>query len=95
MSVHENECGGCTGDGRFHGVILTQCDFCAVYPNMESRSMEVTVNYVNKKIGVDLPPQTIASLLSKMQLQGSVLPGGKAVGVKVASLTQLLSCSCT
>eukprot|EP00873_Tetraselmis_striata_P019778 jgi/Tetstr1/440042/TSEL_028401.t1 len=54
-----------------------------VYPNMESRGMEVTVDYINKHTGVTLAAPKIAELLSKMQLQASVAQGGAAVAVKI------------
>uniref|UniRef100_A0A061S4X6 phenylalanine--tRNA ligase n=1 Tax=Tetraselmis sp. GSL018 TaxID=582737 RepID=A0A061S4X6_9CHLO len=54
-----------------------------VYPNMASREMEVSVDYITRRIGVELDANAVARLLGKMQLGASVLPGGKAVAVKV------------
>eukprot|EP00193_Tetraselmis_chui_P015255 CAMPEP_0177794518 /NCGR_PEP_ID=MMETSP0491_2-20121128/25697_1 /TAXON_ID=63592 /ORGANISM="Tetraselmis chuii, Strain PLY429" /LENGTH=609 /DNA_ID=CAMNT_0019317197 /DNA_START=43 /DNA_END=1872 /DNA_ORIENTATION=+ len=63
--------------------VVDQFGHTSVYPNMESRTFEVTVEYINKRIGVELAAPKIAELLSKMQLQASVVGGGSAVSVRV------------
>ena len=55
----------------------------SVYPNMESRKMEVSVDFINKRIGVELKADRIAELLVKMQLSGRVAADGKSVVVSV------------
>ena len=40
-----------------------------VYPDLSSRQMEVTAEYINSIVGVQLDAPTAASLLSKMQLR--------------------------
>jgi hypothetical protein len=40
-----------------------------VYPDLSSRHMEVTSDYINSIVGVQLDAPTSASLLSKMQLR--------------------------
>lgn len=40
-----------------------------VYPDLSSRQMEVTVEYINSIVGVELGADTAAALLSKMQLK--------------------------
>jgi phenylalanyl-tRNA synthetase beta subunit len=40
-----------------------------LYPDLSSRQMEVTVDYINSIVGVALDAPTAAALLSKMQLK--------------------------
>lgn len=70
----------------------TAADLFAVYPDMSLRDMEVGVDYINKRIGVQLEADTIAKLLSKMQLQGSVVAGGQSVAVKARRPSSRLPC---
>ncbi len=40
----------------------------AVYPDLSTRTMNLTTEYVNKLLGVQLPGPQIAELLTKMQV---------------------------
>jgi phenylalanyl-tRNA synthetase beta subunit len=43
-----------------------------VFPNLASRSLSVTADYVNKYIGIDLSAAAMAEILTKMQLSSTV-----------------------
>ncbi|KAL4440220.1 hypothetical protein ABPG75_003221 [Micractinium tetrahymenae] len=54
-----------------------------VYPQLETRQMEVEASYINGCIGVDLPADKMAQLLSKMQLTAATSADGSKVQVQV------------
>jgi phenylalanyl-tRNA synthetase beta subunit len=47
-----------------------------VFPNLESRSLNVTSEYINKYIGIDLSADKMAEMLTKMQLASTVADDG-------------------
>lgn len=53
-----------------HAGKLTVCvsPVGAVYPDLSTRTMSLTTEYVNKLLGVQLPGPQIAELLTKMQV---------------------------
>ncbi|EFN52909.1 hypothetical protein CHLNCDRAFT_36718 [Chlorella variabilis] len=54
-----------------------------VYPQLDTRQMEVAVPYINGCIGTDLAADKIAQLLSKMQLTATPAADGSRVSVQV------------
>ncbi|KAG2427283.1 hypothetical protein HXX76_012479 [Chlamydomonas incerta] len=54
-----------------------------VYPDLSCRHMDLTTDYVNSLLGVNLPGPDIATLLNKMQVTASLGPDGKALSVSV------------
>ncbi|KAL4427309.1 hypothetical protein ABPG77_003218 [Micractinium sp. CCAP 211/92] len=54
-----------------------------VYPHLDTRQMEVDASYIRGCIGVDLPADQMAQLLSKMQLTASASADGSRVQVQV------------
>ncbi|GAB4814215.1 hypothetical protein N2152v2_001261 [Parachlorella kessleri] len=54
-----------------------------VYPDLTSRQMEASVDYINGCIGLELEAERIAQLLSKMQLTAQPVQGSRAVSVRV------------
>ncbi|KAI3431573.1 hypothetical protein D9Q98_004623 [Chlorella vulgaris] len=54
-----------------------------VYPQLDTRQMDVAVPYINSCIGLDLQADKIAQLLSKMQLSAAAAPDGSSVVVQV------------
>lgn len=54
-----------------------------VYPDLSSRQMEASVDYINGCTGAQLEAEHMAGLLSKMQLTAKAVDGGKAVQVQV------------
>ncbi|KAI7840445.1 hypothetical protein COHA_005871 [Chlorella ohadii] len=54
-----------------------------VYPQLDTRQMEVPSAYINGCIGVDLPADKMAQLLSKMQLTAAASADGSSVVVQV------------
>lgn len=55
----------------------------AVYPDLSTRTMSLTTEYVNKLLGVQLPGPQIAELLTKMQLDAQLGPDGTSLTVCV------------
>jgi len=51
-------------------------------PIMDERDVEVSVSYVNKTLGVELSPEEVSNLLTKMSLESKVT-GEDSVGVHV------------
>ncbi|PSC73331.1 putative phenylalanine-tRNA ligase beta subunit [Micractinium conductrix] len=54
-----------------------------VYPQLDTRQMEVDAAYINGCIGLDLPADKMAALLSKMQLTAQASADGSRVSVHV------------
>ena len=54
-----------------------------MYPILEDQERKVQVKYVNDCLGLSLAASEIAELLSRMALQASPTPDGKAVTVLV------------
>lgn len=47
-----------------------------MFPQLESRTLSVTSDYVNKYIGVNLSAERMAAILTKMQLSSTVADDG-------------------
>lgn len=54
-----------------------------VYPQLDTRQMEVDASYIRGCIGADLPADQMAQLLSKMQLTAAASADGSKVQVQV------------
>jgi len=54
-----------------------------VYPNVAPRETEVSIDYINKSIGIDLKPEAMAEVLTKMSLSATVLPDKKQLKVSI------------
>lgn len=53
------------------------------YPDMSQREETAAVEYINKSIGINLPPAQMADLLKRMGLSARLINGDKDVVVKV------------
>eukprot|EP01135_Chromosphaera_perkinsii_P004649 Nk52_evm42s292 gene=Nk52_evmTU42s292 len=53
------------------------------YPDMEERVENVEVDYINRRVGIDISPDEISSLLTKMSLASKLAEDRKSVYVTV------------
>ncbi|KAI9209325.1 uncharacterized protein BJ171DRAFT_486464 [Polychytrium aggregatum] len=55
----------------------------AVYPDISNRKMEASVDYINKSIGIKLPVDDVAKLLTKMSLSARYSKDRRTVHVSI------------
>ncbi len=56
----------------------------AVYPDMTAREEVASVEYINKSIGIDVPPAKMANMLKRMGLTARLINNDKDLAVAVS-----------
>jgi phenylalanyl-tRNA synthetase beta chain len=61
--------------------VVSLDDKVTLYPNISSREMETSIDYILGGIGVNLSPDEIASILSRMSLSAKIMKDKKSINV--------------
>lgn len=66
-----------------------------LYPDVSDKTMEVSLGYINKSLGLDLDPSVIQGLLNKMQIKSEAGSGEGQLTLRVPPTRSDVLHACT